>query len=349
MSSVWYFLLAAMLATYVVLDGFDLGAGVLHLFVAKSDDERRTVLASIGPVWDGNEVWLLASGGILVFAFPRAYAAAFSGFYMALMMLLWVVILRGASIELRSQVDNPLWRAFWDAVFAISSFVIALVLGAALGNVLRGVPLDDTGYFSAPLFTNFQLGAHPGALDWYTVLVGLFAVAALTAHGALYLAWKTNGPVHERTRALAPKLWLAVCVLFAAITVATWYAAPEFFARAAERPWCWPLALLAIGSAAWVFRAVSHDRDRSAFLASCAFLVSSLFAAGAGLHPVLLTSTLDPVYSLDVHNAAAGRDSLAIGLRWWIPALLLAVVYFAVLFRAMRGKISTAVGGYEHH
>ncbi|MGZ5971498.1 MAG: cytochrome d ubiquinol oxidase subunit II, partial [Polyangiales bacterium] len=193
MATLWFFLLAFMLTTYVILDGFDLGAGVLHLFVAKRDEERRTVLASIGPVWDGNEVWLLASGGLLVFAFPRVYASAFSGFYMALMMLLWVVIVRGVAIELRSQIDNPLWRAFWDTSFAFSSFVIALVLGVALGNVMRGVPVDATGYFSAPLFTNFGLGPHPGALDWYTVLIGLFAVAALVAHASAYLLWKTEG------------------------------------------------------------------------------------------------------------------------------------------------------------
>src|SRR5215213_9803227 len=181
MESVWYIIIAVMLAVYVVLDGFDLGAGILHLFVAKSDTERRTVFASIGPVWDGNEVWLIASGGVLVYAFPRAYSAGFSGFYMPLMMALWLLLLRGISIEFRSHEPNPLWRSFWDGAFAFSSTLMTIVLGAALGNVVRGVPVDATGFFSGPLFTNFSPGRHPGVLDWYTVLIGVFTLLALAA------------------------------------------------------------------------------------------------------------------------------------------------------------------------
>src|SRR5438874_52908 len=151
MELVWFTIVSLMLTTYVVLDGFDFGAGILHLLVARTDDERRTVLAAIGPVWDGNEVWLIASGGVLFFSFPRAYAAGFSGFYMPLVMVLWLLILRGLSIEFRSKEANPLWRSFWDGTFWFSSSLMAIVLGAALGNVIRGVPLDQNGYFSAPL------------------------------------------------------------------------------------------------------------------------------------------------------------------------------------------------------
>src|SRR5215213_9941829 len=179
MESVWYIIIAVMLSVYVVLDGFDFGVGILHLFVAKTDPERRTVFASIGPVWDGNEVWLIASGGVLVYAFPRAYAAGFSGFYLPLMLVLWLLILRGVSIEFRSQEKNALWRAFWDATFALSSGCMAIVLGVALGNVLRGVPLDASGYFHVPFFNQFFGGGPAGALDWYTVLVGVFAFLVL--------------------------------------------------------------------------------------------------------------------------------------------------------------------------
>src|SRR5690242_14706587 len=176
MQTVWFTLISVMLAVYVVLDGFDFGAGILHLAVARTDRERRTVLAAIGPVWDGNEVWLLASGGVLVFAFPRAYSAGFSGFYLPLMMALWLLILRGISIEFRSQQPNHLWRSFWDGVFWFSSTLMAIILGAALGCVIRGVPLGGSGFFSGPLFTNFRAGVQPGVLDWYTVLVGLFTL-----------------------------------------------------------------------------------------------------------------------------------------------------------------------------
>src|SRR5689334_15127039 len=195
MATAWFFLISVMLAVYVVLDGFDFGAGILHLFVAKSDAERRTVLAAIGPVWDGNEVWLLASGGVLVYAFPRAYAAGFSGFYMPLMWVLWLLILRGLSIEFRSHEPNALWRSFWDGTLFFASTLMAIVLGAALGNVIRGVPLNAEGYFSGPLFTDFQIGRNPGVLDWYTVAMGIFTLCVLAGHGALFLVWKTAGEV----------------------------------------------------------------------------------------------------------------------------------------------------------
>src|SRR5262249_28632565 len=209
------------LATYVVLDGFDFGAGILHRVVARTEAERQTVLAAIEPVWDGNEVWLVAAGGVLFMAFPRVYAAAFSGFYLALMIVLWLLILRGVAIESRSQQENPLWHSFWDTTFALASAALAVVLGAALGNVVRGVPLDGAGSFAMPLFTDFRPGVQPGVFDWYTTLVGAFTLCALAGHGALYLVWKTTGPVQVRSQAWARRAWLAVLPLWALVTLAT--------------------------------------------------------------------------------------------------------------------------------
>src|SRR5512142_1390081 len=186
MPTLWFILVALMLTAYVILDGFDLGAGVIHLLVARTDRERRTVLRAIGPVWDGNEVWLLAAGGTLYFAFPLLYASSFSGFYLPLMMVLWLLMLRAIGIELRSHVDGVVWHGFFDAVFSLSSVLLAIFYGAALGNVLRGVPLDKNGYFFEPLWTNWRVGPHPGILDWYTVLAGAAALAVLAMHGALY-------------------------------------------------------------------------------------------------------------------------------------------------------------------
>src|SRR5580692_1563176 len=174
METVLFAMVAAMLAVYVVLDGFDFGAGILHRLVARTDAERRTVLAAIGPVWDGNEVWLVAAAGVFFLAFPKVYSAAFSGFYLALMIVLWLLILRGIAIESRSHQENPLWREFWDTVFSLSSALLAIVLGTSLGNVVRGVPVDQTGFFAMPLFTDFRPGVLPGVFDWYTLLVGLF-------------------------------------------------------------------------------------------------------------------------------------------------------------------------------
>ncbi len=176
MEAVWFAIVSAMLAVYVVLDGFDFGVGIVHRLVARTDQERRTVLAAIGPVWDGNEVWLIAAGGVLFMAFPKVYATAFSGFYLALMIVLWLLILRGVAIEFRSHQDNPLWREFWDTVFSLASALLAVVFGTSLGNLVRGVPLGKEGLPGMPLFTNFLPGREPGILDWYTGLVGLFTL-----------------------------------------------------------------------------------------------------------------------------------------------------------------------------
>ena len=194
MEAAWFVIVSGMLAAYAVLDGFDFGVGAIHRIVARTDEERRTVLAAIGPIWDGNEVWLIAAGGVLFMAFPNVYATAFSGFYMALMVVLWLLILRGVAIEFRSHQDNPLWREFWDTVFSLASALLAVVFGTTLGNLIRGVPLGKEGLRGMPLFTNFLIGREPGILDWYTGLVGLFTLAALAVHGALYLAWRTDGP-----------------------------------------------------------------------------------------------------------------------------------------------------------
>ena len=208
METLWFYLVAVMVAVYVILDGFDLGAGALHLFIARKDSERRTVLQSIGPVWDGNEVWLLAGGGALVLAFPRLYASAFSGFYLPLMMVLWLLILRAISIEFRSHLNSPIWRPLWDVVFSLSSLLLAVFLGAALGNVVRGVPLGADGFFFAPLWTSFRTGGQElGVLDWYTVSVGMTSLLALTYHGAMWVILKTEGEVRERAKRAAGSMF----------------------------------------------------------------------------------------------------------------------------------------------
>src|SRR6202049_4098924 len=191
MGTLWFCLVAIMLTVYVLLDGFDLGAGAIHLLVAKTDEERVQVLASIGPVWDGNEVWLIAAAGTLYFAFPALYASGFSGFYLPLMIVLWLLILRGISISFRNEVISKVWNPFWDFLLCASSLLLAVFFGAALANVVRGVPLDASGYFFEPLWTDFQLGDDVGILDWYTVLVGVLALAVLVLNGARWVRLKT--------------------------------------------------------------------------------------------------------------------------------------------------------------
>jgi len=184
-----------MVIAYVLLDGFDLGAGIINFFVARNHHERSLILRAIGPVWDGNEVWLLAAGGALFFAFPLLYASSFSGFYLPLMIVLWLLMLRGVGVELRSHVDDPLWWSFFDFLFSFSSLLLAIFFGAAVGNVIRGVPLNSEGFFFEALWTDFRLSPYPGILDWYTVLIGVLALATLTVHGAHYIALKTEGDI----------------------------------------------------------------------------------------------------------------------------------------------------------
>ncbi len=339
MEATWYALIALMLTVYVVLDGFDFGAGILHLFIARTDEERRTVLAAIGPVWDGNEVWLIATGGVLVFAFPAAYATGFSGFYMPLMMVLWLLILRGLSIELRSHEQSPLWRAFWDGAFAFSSAVVAVVLGAALGNVIRGVPIDESGWFHGALFTDFAVGPRPGALDWFTVLIGVFALATMAGHGALYLWLKTEGPIAARCRRVARPLWLAIGLVAIVVTFAVARVQPAMVQMFVHRRWSWPLPLLSIAGLAMLSYGLWHARERLAFLGSITFIVGLLTSTAAASFPLLLRSTLSARYSIDVYSASSGHHGLAVGLAWWIPAMLLACGYFTYLFRSFRGKV----------
>ena len=193
METLWFAIVAVMVAAYVVLDGFDLGAGVIYLAAARTPVERQTIMRAIGPVWDGNEVWLLAAGGTLYFAFPLLYASSFSGFYLPLMMVLWLLMLRGVGIELHAHMDNLVWRGFFDFVFCVASALLCIFFGAALGNVVRGVPLGADQYFFEPLWTNFRVGRNNGILDWYTVLTGVIALVTLTVHGALYIATKSEG------------------------------------------------------------------------------------------------------------------------------------------------------------
>src|ERR1700693_3362970 len=195
MGTIWFWLVAIMITVYVLLDGFDLGAGAIHLLVAKTDEERRQVFASIGPGWDVNEVWLLAAGGTLYFAFPALYASSFSGFYLPLMIVLWLLILRGTSIEFRNHIRSKVWDPLWDFVFCASSLLLSVFFGAALANVVRGVPLDASGYFFEALWTNFRLGEETGILDWYTILVGVLALLSLAMHGGVLGEMKNQGPV----------------------------------------------------------------------------------------------------------------------------------------------------------
>jgi len=337
-----------MIAMYVVLDGFDLGAGAIHLWVARDHGERQQVIRSIGPVWDGNEVWLLAAGGTLYFAFPALYASSFSGFYLPLMIVLWLLILRGIAVEFRAHLTNDVWLKFWDVAFAGSSLLLAVFFGAALGNVVRGVPLNDQGYFFEALWTNFRLGPNAGVLDWYTIIVGVTALATLVLHGALWVALKTEGAVHDRSHRLARSIWWIVLLLTIVLTAITFKVQPEVPANLTTHPWGYvfpALALFGLVGMAWFMR--KHDELKS-FLASCAYIVGMLTSVVFGLYPLILPASTNPAYSLTVDNAKAGDYGLRIGLAWWILGMILVGGYTFHVYRSFAGKvkIENAERGY---
>ena len=339
METFWYAAVTVMLAVYVVLDGFDFGVGIVYPFVARTETERRTALVSIGPVWNGNEVWLIASGGLLFFAFPKAYAAGFSGFYLALIIVLWLLIFRGLALELRSHLDHPLWRQFWDLTFAGASLSLAIVFGAALGNLIRGVPLNAEGYFFVALWTDFAPGPKPGILDWYTVLVGLTSVAILALHGANYLAMKTVGELYARATAFARLSgWITV-----GLTVLTVLAIPVVQPGLARNYTAHPIGYLLPVTGVLALAATlvlrRQQRDAGAFVTLSLFILAMLGSTAWGCYPHILIATSDPMNSLTIFNATAGAYGLKVGLVWFVIAFSLTLVYTIVVYRAFWGKV----------
>jgi cytochrome d ubiquinol oxidase subunit II len=346
METVWFIIVSVMIAVYVVLDGFDLGAGIIYLFVAKTGEDKRKVLRSIGPVWDGNEVWLLAAGGTLYFAYPQLYASAFSGFYLPLMMVLWLLMLRGIGIELHSHIDNPVWQGFFDVVFCGSSALLAIFFGAALGNVIRGVPLGPDGYFFEPLWTNFRVGPQPGILDWYTVLAGVVALVTLTAHGALYVTLKTDGELCARARNVARVVWPLQLGLTMISLIATWFVRPAIKNNYLAHPVGFLVPMVVVGSLVLMFTATRQRKELRAFLASSAYLAGMLVGAVFALYPVVLPASTDPSYSLTIYSAAAGHYGLSVGLVWWALGMILCVGYFVFVYWMFRGKVRLEGEGY---
>jgi cytochrome d ubiquinol oxidase subunit II len=346
MGFIWFWLVAVMIVAYVVLDGFDLGVGVLHLFLMRNEKERRSSLASIGPVWDGNEVWLLAGGGTLYFAFPLLYASAFSGFYLPLMIVLWLLILRGISLELRNHIDVGVWRALLDGLFGLSSALLTIFFGAALANVLRGVPLQADGYFFLPLWTNWQPGVHPGILDWYTVIGGLLALVALTLHGALWLSIKTSGELEQRARRIVNPLWLVLVVLTVVSLVATIHVRPASLNNYFNLPvtFAVPMGVIASLGGIWFFN--RKAQPVKAFLSSCLYLFFMLAGACWGLYPTLLPATTGADRDITLNSAISGPHTLAVGLVWWGFGMLLAIGYIVFVYGKFRGKVDSETSGH---
>ena len=344
MVETWFAILTLMLAGYAIMDGWNIGSGVVQFLVARSPAERRLVISAIGPLWTWHEVWLVAAGGVLFVAFPSVLAVALPGFYLAVFVLLWCIVGRGLSLEFGGHLDDPLWRTFWDVAFAVVNLLIAILLGTALGNIVRGVPLGPSGKFSLAFFTDFRPRGEVGILDWYTGAVALFTVICVAAHGASYLVWKTEGEVHDRSLTLARRLWLAVFVLMPVITVATAVVRPELFTEMMRRPLAWVAVALAIAGSFAVLVGQRRDREGLAFAGGCAFIAGLLGAAAASVFPVMLHSTLGASYSIDAYAGAVRGPGLGLAAVWWPIAMILSLVYTAFVLRQFKGKVRMAAG-----
>ncbi len=340
LATLWFCFAAMTITGYVLLDGFDLGAGILQLFVARSEADRSQVLRSIGPVWDGNEVWLVVVGGTLFFAFPTLYASSFSGFYLSLMMVLWLLILRGVSIEFRSHMDSVPWQQFWSTVFGLASAALALVFGIALGNVIRGVPVDQSGYFFLPFWTNFSPAGQVGIIDWYTLLVGAASFLALAVHGSLWVVVKTGGSLQERTRLFGAKCWTALVPIMLLMTAASFFVQPNLMKQFRTHPWGAIFPVLAVVGIMGARTLSSRQQDLQAFLASGLYLAGMLSSAAFGVFPNVLPSNTRPDLGLTIYNAAAAEHGLFVGLCWFIPGMALAIGYSVLVYRRFAGKVA---------
>jgi cytochrome d ubiquinol oxidase subunit II len=333
---VWFVLITLLLIGYAILDGFDFGVGILSLFTG-DNEQKRLYINAIGPVWDGNEVWLLTAGGALFAAFPVVYATVFSGFYVALTLLLCSLIARAVSMEFRGKVDAARWRLVWDWAFALGSLLPAFLLGVAYGNILRGVPLERGGIYA---------GTFLGLLNPYALLIGILTTVLFTMHGAIYLTLKTEGSLRHKLGRWASRLWIATIGLYVAATFGTFFAAPFLFEGVPANPLTWLCVLLLAGSALALPFLLKSLRYFRAFLASSTLIASMIGLTALSLFPRIVPSSIDLQYSLTAYNAAASQTSLTVMLIIALVGMPMVVGYTVFIYRAFKGKVEITPESY---
>lgn len=354
----WYIVLMLMLTVYVILDGYDFGAGIIHLFFAKTEKDKKAITNAIGPFWDANEVWLIASGGVLFFAFPTLYAASFSGFYLPLIMILWLLIFRAIGLELRGQIHNKIWETIWDKAFGIASLLLALFFGIALGNIVRGVNLGvvtngvsahEPHYFFLPLWNaSFSPHAeHLGIIDWFTLLLGIIGVVALAIHGANWIIYKTNSNLNIKLRSVVFKLNF-VLLFLVIISLLVWhFIEPKPFHNFIKYPWLWVFPIITFTGLFGLFKVKTFKKDGFGFVSSSLFLFGGLASTVVSIFPKLLPSTNTTNPDLTIYNMAANQYGLSVGLNWFIVAFILVIIYFIIQYKVFKGKMDDI--GYGEH
>ncbi|MEQ8820786.1 MAG: cytochrome d ubiquinol oxidase subunit II [Sumerlaeia bacterium] len=332
---IWYLLLGFLICGYAVLDGFDLGVGVLHLF-AKGDVERRAMMHSIGPVWDGNEVWLVVAGGSLFAMFPNAYATAFSGFYIPFVALLFMLIFRAVSLEFRDKETMPWWRKMWDFGFFLSSTVAALLFGVAIGDLVMGLPIGADMEYQGTVLNL----VHP-----YSLTTGILTVVMFAMHGALYINLKTEGPIRDKAVGWFWKAFFAFLALWAVVTVWTLVKVPTMIANFGDVWPMWGFAILTIMAIANIPRCVKKGLPFRAFVSSGCVIIGLVFLFGMGIYPNMIPSSIDPAYNLTIYNTASSQTTLAIGLLMVLIGIPFVASYTGAIYWVFRGRVSGEIEG----
>jgi cytochrome d ubiquinol oxidase subunit II len=334
----WFALLGVLMAGYAILDGFDLGVGILHLF-ARDDAERRLFMSAIGPIWDGNEVWLVVFGGATFAAFPNAYATAFSGFYLGFMLLLCCLIFRAVAMEFRSKRPSRLWRGAWDVAFSAASALATFLFGVVVGNCIRGLPLGADGDLTRSL-------GLADLLNPYSVLTGLFAVSAFAMHGAIYLYLKTEGPLQGLVKGWMGRTFLLFLAAYLVLSAWTLIALPNSTANFVGHPWLWVVPILNVLAIANVPRAIYHGRAFDAFLSSAAAIAAFTCLFGVALFPNLIASSEDAAYSLTVSQAASSEKTQEIILVVAVLGMPFVLAYTGAVYWVFRGKVKVTPMSY---
>ncbi|MCB2231004.1 cytochrome d ubiquinol oxidase subunit II [bacterium] len=336
LNTIWFLLIGVLLTGYAILDGFDLGVGALHLFT-KTDLERRIMINAIGPVWDGNEVWLVTGGGALFAAFPDVYATAFSGFYLAMMLLLVGLIFRAVAIDFRSKQPMAWWRKMWDVSFSVSSILSSLLIGVALGNIAWGVPIDADGEFAGTFF---------GLLTPYPILVGITTVALFMMHGAIYVVMKTEGELQAKIRGWINNTIIFFIVCYATTTMVTLLYVPHMTDNIRDNPILFLLPLANMLAIANIPREIHLKRNFRAFLSSCAAVAALLALFGVGMFPDLIYSAPEAANSLTIYNSASSQKTLKIMLIIAVCGMPMVIAYTASIYWIFRGKVKITEGSY---
>lgn len=353
----WYIIISIVLAIFFVLDGYDFGAGIIHLFFAKTEEDKEVIAKSAGLFWDSNEVWLVAGGGMLFMAFPTYYASVFSGFYLPLIIVLWLIMFRAIGLEFRNQFRFQMWKDTWDFLFGISSLLMALFFGIALGNIIRGVNLGgvengvslyEGHYFFLPLWDGSfsPMTTHPGVIDWFTIIIGVIAVVTLAIHGANWIILKTNSSINLKLKSVIFKLNITLAVL-TVVSLSVWNSInPDSLQNFIDRPFLIIFPIIYFVSLIGLFFIKKIKKDLYSFYLSTALIIGGITSSLASLFPVILPSTNDVNESLTIYNTSTTDFGLSTALVWGFIGLVLVVVYFIIQKRLMAGKIDNMDYGH---